>query len=106
MRAKFLAIAPYIAALGIDFYLLPLFAKDTGAAILLLLCIMPTVAFVTAAVHGVRSGFNPLLPVAAFLLFLPTLFIYYNPSAWVYAIFYALTALAGLCIGRAFRGKR
>ena len=106
MKTKFPALAPYIAALGADFYLLPLFMRDTGSAIFLMLCAMPAIAFVTAAVHGVRRGFSPLLPIAAFLLFLPTLFLYYNPSAWVYAVFYALAVLAGLCAGGAFRGKR
>ena len=106
MKRKCAALLPYIAALAVDFYLLPILIKDTGAAMLLLLVVMPLTAFVTAVVCGLRNGFNILLPVAAVVLFIPTIFIYYNSSAWVYAVFYMAVVLAGNGVGRAFYGKR
>jgi hypothetical protein len=40
------------------------------------------------------------------ILFAPTIFIFYNTSAWVYIITYAIVALVGNGIGRIFYRKR
>lgn len=106
MKKKLWTLAPYLVLLGIDFYLLPLLIRGTGMAILLMLCVMPLIALVSAVIYGVRNGFSILLPALAFLLFLPTVFIYYNSSAWVYAVFYALLVLGGNGLGRIFYQKR
>ena len=41
MQKKLTALLPYVVILGLDFYLLPLLAGDTGPAMLLMLCVMP-----------------------------------------------------------------
>lgn len=102
MRAKLTGLIPYAA----DFWLLPFPARNTGTAMLLMLCVMPAAAFVTALVYGMRRGLSLLLPAAAFLLFLPAVFIHYNTSAWVYAMVYAVVVLAGNGVGRIFYGRR
>ena len=89
-----------------DFYLLPLLIRGTGAAMLLMLCAMPLIAFVSAVVYGLLRGFSLLLPAAALVLFIPTIFIHYNSSAWVYAPVYAVIVLAGVGLGRIFYGKK
>lgn len=106
MRSKIISLTPYIIVLGLDFYLLPCLMRNTGAAMLLMLCVMPVTAFVTAAAYGLRRGFSPLLAAAAVLLFLPTVFIHYNASAWGYALFYGAAVLAGTGVGGVFYGKR
>lgn len=106
MREKLTALIPYAAVLAADFCLLPFLARDTGSAMLLMLCVMPLVAFVTALAYGMRRGFSPLLPAIAFLLFLPAVFIHYNASAWVYAVVYAAVVLAGNGVGRLFYGRQ
>ena len=58
------------------------------------------------SVYGLRRGFSLLLPLAALLLFLPTIFLFYNSSAWVYAPACALIALAGNGAGKLLHGKR
>ena len=97
---------PYVAILVIDFYLLPFLAKDTGTAMLFMLCIMPLIAVVSSIAYGARNGFHIVLPVAAVLLFIPTIFIHYNISAWVYAIVYGVATLVGTGIGAIFYKKR
>lgn len=72
----------------------------------LMLCVMPFIAFAAAVVYGMRNGFSLALPVAALVLFIPTVFIHYNSSAWVYAVVYAVIVLAGVGTGRAFYRKR
>lgn len=106
MRHRFSALLPYAAVLAVDFCLLPFLAVNTGAAILLMLCVMPLTAFVSAVICGVRSGFQPILPVIALLLFIPTVWIHYNPSAWIYSPVYAAAVLAGNLTGTLFHGKR
>ncbi len=106
MKAKLLNMLPYLIVLAVDFYLLPVAAQNTGAAMLLMLCVMPLVAIVTGVAYGLRRGFSIWLAVIALLLFIPTIFIYYNASAWVYPLFYALLVLVGNLIGRLFYMKR
>lgn len=106
MKKKCVALLPYIAVLAVDFYFLPFLMKDTGVAMLLLLVVMPLAAFITAVVYGLRNGFSVLLPIAAVVLFIPTIFIHYNSSAWVYTVFYMVVIFAGNGVGRAFYGKR
>ncbi len=106
MKKKLITLLPYLIALAIDFYLLPFLARSTGAAMLLMLCVMPFIALISAILYGVRHGFCLILPLAALVLFIPTLFIHYNLSAWVYAVAYAVIVLAGNGIGRLFYGKK
>ena len=53
MKKKLLTLLPYLAALAADFYLLPLLARDTGSAMLLMLIVMPLAAFLTGVAYGV-----------------------------------------------------
>lgn len=106
MKKKFIPLIPYIIVFLVDFYILPFLMKDTGTAMLFMLCIMPLAAFSAAVVYGVRRGFCTLLPIAAFVLFFPSIFIYYNISAWSYAVVYAVIVAAGNGIGRIFYRKR
>lgn len=106
MKKKLIALLPYIALLGVDFYLLPFLVRDTGSAMLLMLAVMPAAAFVTAVAYGIRNGFGLLLPIVAPVLFVPTIFIYYNSSAWIYAGGYLVIVLTGTAVGGAFYRKR
>ncbi len=105
MKTNLKSLLPYMVILGLDFYLLPLLARDTGSAMLLMLCIMPLAALISALVCGMRIGFSLILPAAALLLFIPTIFIYYNSSAWIYGPVYAVVVLIGTGIGGAFHRK-
>ena len=106
MKQELRALAPYLAALGADFYLLPLLGRNTGAAMLLMLCVMPFLAFLTGVVHGLCRGFSLWLALLALLLFLPAIPLYYNYTAWVYAPAYAASLLAGLGLGWLFHGRK
>lgn len=106
MKNKLRIWLPYILILAINFYLLPYFAKNTGAAMVLMLCLMPLITLGSAIIYGIRNGVSPILPILTCFLFLPTVFIYYNSSAWIYAVIYAVIALAGMAIGKSLYGKR
>lgn len=106
MKEKLTVLIPYAAIFAADFYFLPLLIRDTGGAMLVLLCMVPLIAFITSVAYGARQGFSPLVPIAAMVLYFPTIFIYYNASAWVYVIFYGLASLIGIGIGRIFYRRR
>lgn len=106
MKKKLTAFAPYGIILVIDFYLLPFLANDTGTAILLLLCVIPFIAFVSGVLYGMRNGFCIILSIATLALFIPTIFIHYHTSAWIYGPAYAVIVFAGTGLGRLFYRKR
>ena len=91
--------------LVVDFYILPWLIRDTGAAMLLMLFVIPLISFVCAVVYGFRLGFDFIFPIMAIILFTPTIFIYYNSSAWPYIIAYGVIAFVGIGIGRMFYKK-
>lgn len=97
---------PYIIALAVVFYLLPAFMKDTAMAMVLMLAAMPAAVFITALIRGIKKGFSFVLVALTALLFLPTVFIWYNSSALVYTAFYAVIAAAGCGLGGFLYGKR
>lgn len=55
-----------------------------------------------AAAYGAKNGFNLIFCAVVTILFVPTIFIFYNSSAWVYAIGYGITAIIGNAIGAIF----
>lgn len=61
MKRTFAPMMPYLIALAVDFYLLPLLARNTGAAMLVMLCMMPLTALAAGVLYGGRHGFGVLL---------------------------------------------
>lgn len=106
MKKRLMALIPYVIVLVADFYLLPCLIDDTGIAILMMLCVIPLIAFICSVIYGVRHGFNFLLPLIAVILFIPTILIYYNESAWIYVLIYGIISLVGSGVGRIFYKKR
>lgn len=106
MKKKLVALIPYAAVFAVIFYLLPMIIRNTGAAMLTMLFVIPFLTFTCALIYGVRQGFDLLLPITAVILFAPSIFIFYNPSAWIYIVAYGLIALIGTGIGRIFFKKR
>lgn len=105
MKKKLSARIIYISALIINFYLLPCLIRDAGGAMLFMLCVMPLLTLMCSLLYGVKYGYSWLLPLFAAVLFIPSIFIFYNLSAWVYAAFHAALAAAGCGIGRLFYQK-
>ena len=79
----------------IDFYVIPWFIKDTGSAMIVMLGIIPMVCFVTSMMYGIRNAFDFWYAFIVAILFIPSIFIFYNSSAWIYVVVYAGIALLG-----------
>lgn len=99
MKTNF-KVLPYLFVNIIAFYLLPLIIKDTGGAMVVMLIGIPLICFITSVIFGMKHSFNLLYPITVALIFAPTIFIFYNSTAWVYIIAYGVIALIGNFIGK------
>lgn len=96
----------YVLILLLDFYALPLLIRDTGSAMLLMLILIPLISLLASFVFGLKFGFSVIPAAITAVLFLPSIFLFYNPSAWVYSIGYGLAALLGTFIGSLCRKRK
>lgn len=95
----------FYISLFIDFYVIPRFIKDTGSAVIVMLMIIPLICLITSVFYGIRNGFDFWYILIAAIMFTPSIFIFYNSSAWVYVIGYAVIALLGNLIALPLRKK-
>ena len=81
------------------FYILPLLIVDTSSAMIILLAILPLSCLFVAVVYGSVNSFHISYPFLVALVFTPTIWIFFNESAWVYIPTYGAIALIGNLIG-------
>lgn len=93
-------------AIVFAFYLLPFLIRDTGSAMFTLLILMPLIVWILSGIYCVRFGFSFKFSLLVGLLFLPSIFLHYNESAWVYIFGYAAVSLFGQGIGSLIRIKK
>ncbi len=91
--------------LFVDFYAIPWFIKDTGSAMIVMLMIIPLICFITSVFYGIRNGFDFWYILIVAIMFTPSIFVFYNSSAWVYVVGYTVVALLGNLIALPL-GKR
>lgn len=85
------------------FYIFPLFAGPTDAMGMVFLILLATIflSIVLGAFSGNYQKF--LYPTAIAVLFIPSVFIHYNESALVHALWYLAMSSAGLFFGALLR---
>lgn len=90
----------------LTFYIFPLFAKPIGAMGMVFVIIILT--FVLSLSIGYLSDkkIKFLYPLATSIIFVPTIYIYYNESATVYSVFYLVISIIGLIIGTVSKKKK
>lgn len=99
-------LIPYTIILIVVFYLIPIVTKvDTRVELIITLLIVlnPLACIGTGAIFGLKHGFKPYFLMLAALLFIPSIFIFYNSSALLYFILYMFLSAVGLGIGCALR---
>ena len=106
MKRNARALLPYGAVLAAAFYLLPLLIKDTGSGMLVMLLAIPLAALICGTVYGIRYGFDGWMPLAAAVLFVPAVFIFFNATAWIYIPAYAAIAAIGNGVSAFLRAKK
>ena len=90
-------LLPWIAKL-IDFYGL----FGTGGYLTMLFLIFPGIVLIMAAWDGDEAGFSLLWLVMPFVLFLPTMYLFFNSSALIYGVIYAVLGFMASAIGHLF----
>ena len=87
------------------FYLIPILIQDTGSGMFILLIVIPLITLITSIIYGLRNVFDFIYPLIVAILFIPTLFIYYNASAWTYILVYSMIAVIGELLGKTLQKK-
>ena len=96
---KIREMSVYLIVITLAFYVLPAFINDTGTGIFFLLILTPIICFVTSIIYGIRHSFNLIFLLIIMILFIPTIFIFYNESAAVYVLIYGIIAAIGNLLG-------
>ena len=80
------------------FYIFPLFSGVESAIGMVVLILLATLIF--GIVMGyIDSKIKWFYPVIVSLLFIPSIFIYYNSSAFIHCIWYLVNSFIGVLIG-------
>lgn len=81
------------------FYMLPLFAGPTDAMGMVFLIILST--FVLSTLIGGMSNkkVKYFYPIVIAMFFIPSVFIYYNESAFIHSVWYLVVSTIGMLIG-------
>ena len=95
----------YYLIIFIAFYLVPILIKDTGSGMTILLIVIPLITLINSLIYGLRNTSDFIYPLVVEIMFIPTLFIYYNASTWNYSISYSLIALIGELLGKTLQKK-
>lgn len=81
------------------FYILPLFAGPTDMMGLVVLILLGTLALSLVIGFISKSKIKFLYPIIVAILFIPSVFIYYNESALVHSLWYLFISYFGLFVG-------
>lgn len=81
------------------FYIFPLFAGPTDAMGMVILIILATLilSLIIGSISKERAKY--LYPIVICVMFIPSVFIYYNESALIHAVWYLVIATIGLIFG-------
>ena len=85
------------------FYIFPLSAGPTDTMGMIFLIIVAT--FILGIIMGyvTKEKVKYLYPFVVSILFIPSIYIYYNDSAYIHVIWYFVISLTGLLVGSLIR---
>ena len=81
------------------FYIFPLFAGPTDAIGMVLLIILATLLLSIIIGSVSKEKVKYVYPIIVAILFIPSIFIYYNESALIHSIWYLVVSSIGLLVG-------
>jgi len=81
------------------FYIFPLFAGPTDAMGMTILIILSTLLLSIIIGSISKEKIKYLYPIVITILFIPSIFIYYNESAMIHSVWYFVVSIIGLIIG-------
>ena len=81
------------------FYIFPLFAGPTDAMGMVFLIILTTLILSILIAIISKEKLKYIYPIIISILFVPSVFIYYNESALIHSIWYLVVSTIGLIMG-------
>ena len=81
------------------FYIFPLFAGPTDAMGMVVIILFATFMLSIIIASISKEKIKYLYPIVVAILFIPSVFIYYNESALIHSIWYLVDAAIGIVIG-------
>ena len=84
------------------FYIFPLFAGPTDAIGMVFLILLATFLLSIIIASISRNKIKYFYPLTISILFIPSIFIYYNESALVHSLWYLVDSSIGIIIGTVF----
>jgi len=81
------------------FYIFPLFAGSTNAIGMVFLILLATFILSVILASISKEKWKYFYPIIISILFIPSVFIYYNESALIHAIWYFVDSVIGLLLG-------
>ena len=81
------------------FYIFPLFAGPTDTMGMVLLIILTTLLLATILGIISNNKIKYCYPIFVALLFIPSIWIYYNESALIHSVWYLVISAIGLLVG-------
>lgn len=87
------------------FYIFPMFAGPTDAMGMVIILLLTTFALSVVIGAISNSKIKYLYPIFVAIIFIPSVFIYYNESALIHAIWYLVDSSIGLFIGSTLNNK-
>jgi len=81
------------------FYIFPLFAGPTDAMGMVFLILLST--FILSVLMGIfsKEKIKYIYPIITSIIFIPSVFIYYNESALIHSLWYLVVSSVGIIIG-------
>ncbi|WP_276885805.1 hypothetical protein [Anaerococcus lactolyticus] len=102
---KLKQMLPYLLIMIGIFYVSPMLIIDTGSGMFILLVLVPLACLLTSLAYGFKNFFTLTFPILVMLIFIPSIFIFYNDSAIVYVFAYGAISLVGSFLGASLSGK-
>lgn len=81
------------------FYIFPLFAGPTDAMGMVFLILLSTFILSILVSIIVTKKIKYLYPIITSIIFIPSVFIYYNESALIHSLWYLVVSSVGIIIG-------
>lgn len=81
------------------FYIFPLFAGPTDAMGMVVLMLLATLVLSLILTIISKEEIKYLYPLVVAIIFIPSIFIYYNESALIHSLWYFVSSLLGTILG-------
>ena len=95
---KYLKIIILLILQTLMFYILPLFAGPTDIMGMVLLILISTF-IISVIVGSLKNKCKYIYPIIVAILFIPTVWLYYNETALIHSIWYLIDSYIGVIFG-------